>query len=206
MAAYSTGSDWSFQDAMPGTWTQEDVDAQLHAEDSIKRDPDPQSRPQPQSQQQQPPPAPDGENTRKKRRTHYPPHTCRICLEVVLPTFHADDETYSALPESMRPAPRVTYESPAGDGGRLIRPCKCKGSQKHVHEECLSAWRRQDPLQKRNYWQCPTCRYSYRLQRLTWGAWISSTASQIALTLLIFVLAMFVLGFVADPILSLIHI
>jgi hypothetical protein len=72
-----------------------------------------------------------------------------------------------------------------------------------VHEECLSAWRRQDPLQKRNYWQCPTCRYKYHLQRLTWGRYISSTMSQIALTGLVFVVAMFLLGFVADPIINL---
>jgi hypothetical protein len=97
----------------------------------------------------------------------------------------------------------VTYESPKGDGGRLLRPCKCKGSQKYVHEECLSAWRLQDPLQKRNYWNCPTCGYSYKLQRLSYGRWISSTASQIVLTILIFITAMFVLGFVADPIINL---
>jgi len=185
MAAYSTGSDWSFPDDMPGTWTQEDVDAQIHGEAAQQRTP------------------PNAENaSHKKRRIHYPPYTCRICLEVVLPTFHVDD-AYSALPEAMRPAPRVTYESPVGDGGKLIRPCKCTGTAKYVHEECLQAWRRQDPMQKRNYWQCPTCSYKYRLQRLTWGSWVSSTASQLALTLSIFIVAMFVLGFVADPIINL---
>jgi len=193
MAAYSTGSSWSFPDDIPGSWTQEDVDAQIHSESSTDQKPEPVSKPTTTKEQ----PAGDG----RKKRTHYPPHTCRICLEVVLPTFHTDDTT-TLLPESMRPAPRVTYESPPGDGGRMLRPCKCKGSQKYVHEECLSAWRRQDPLQKRNYWQCPTCRYKYRLHRLTWGSWISSTASQIGLTLLIFVSAMFFLGFVADPIIN----
>jgi hypothetical protein len=72
-----------------------------------------------------------------------------------------------------------------------------------VHEECLSAWRLQNPLEKRNYWQCPTCGYKYKLQRLSYGRWISSTAAQVALTVFIFVAAMFVLGFVADPIINL---
>jgi hypothetical protein len=199
MAAYSTGNSWSFPEDMPGGWSQEDVDAQLHGEEGMKKEPHAHCKAERPDEQQQ---ATGDGGTRTRTRTHWPPRTCRICLEVVLPTFHTDEGSLP-LPESMRPAPRVTYESPPGDGGRMLRPCKCKGSQKYVHEECLGAWRRQDPLQKRNYWECPTCRYRYRLQRLTWGSWISSTAAQIALTLFIFVLAMFVLGFVADPIINL---
>ena len=150
---------------------------------------------------QAPPQRPDS-TPRTRTRTHWPSRTCRICLELVPPTFHTSEPT-TLLPETLRPSPRVTYESPPGDGGRMLRPCTCKGTQKYVHEECLSAWRRQDPLQKRNYWQCPTCRYQYRLQRLTWGSWISGTAAQLTLTFLIFVTAMFMLGFVADPIINL---
>lgn len=101
----------------------------------------------------------------------------------------------------MQSAPRPTYESE--EGGRLLSPCSCKGSQKYVHEECLNAWRRADPTQKRNYWECPTCRYRYNIQRLTWSAWISSTTAQLALTIFIFVIATFVLGFFADPIINL---
>jgi len=216
MAAYSTGASWGFPDDVPGGWTQDDVDAQVHTEtksqtksqtkteSETKREPDIKTEPALAAEEAQPQPsAPNG----RKQRTHWPPRTCRICLEVVLPTFHAEDGTAgipaSIVPEAMRSAPRVTYESPPGDGGRMIRPCKCKGSQKYVHEDCLSAWRRQDPLQKRNYWQCPTCSYKYHLQRLTWGRWLSSTASQITLTLFIFVAGMFILGFVADPIINL---
>lgn len=201
MATYATGSSWSFPDDMPGKWRQEDIDEQIHAESADEMKGEPASQPTHASAEQPQQPAPSSRDSKKKQRTHWPPRTCRICLEVVLPTFHTD-ETASMLPEAVRPAPRVTYESPPGDGGRMLRPCTCKGSQKYVHEDCLGAWRRQDPLQKRNYWQCPTCRYKYKLQRLTWGSWISSTASQIALTLLIFVTAMFALGFVADPIIN----
>lgn len=144
------------------------------------------------------PPKTEAEPPPNRPRRHYPTRKCRICLEEVEPTFHVDAE--SSLPAAMQPLPRVTYESE--DGGRLLSPCKCKGSQKYVHEECLGAWRRADPMQKRNYWECPTCRYRYHLQRLTWSACISSTAAQLALTLLIIASSVFLLGFVADPIIN----
>ena len=174
------------------------------AGDEIKREPGPQSQPSPPTANPEPAqPAKEEQQHQQRRRTHYPPRQCRICLEVVLPTFHPSDQTATSLPAALQPNPRVTYESPRGDGGRLLRPCKCKGSQKYVHEGCLTAWRLQDPLQKRNYWQCPTCRYKYHLERLKWGSWISSTAAQITLTFLVFFTAMFMLGFVADPIINL---
>lgn len=37
---------------------------------------------------------------------------------------------------------------------------------------------------------------------MTWGRWISSTTTQIVLTVAIFVLALFGMGFVADPIIN----
>lgn len=204
MAAYTTGADWRFPDDMPGGWTQDDVDAQLHAESESESKSKTTADSPPPPQQKPTSTSTPNDHSNPRPRTHYPPRTCRICLEVVLPTFHTDpdDQPASLLPEAVRPAPRVTYESPPGDGGRLLRPCKCKGSQKYVHEECLGAWRMQDPLQKRNYWQCPTCRYKYRLQRLNWGRWLSSTAAQLGLTFLVFVTTMFTLGFVADPIIN----
>jgi hypothetical protein len=170
----------------------------LDAEDDRPPEPTPTTKNEPSTESQTPPTAQDNP---QQRRRYYPPRTCRICLEVVQPTFHTDES--STLPAALQPPPRVTYSSPPGDGGRLLRPCKCKGSQQYVHEECLSAWRMQDPLEKRNYWQCPTCRYKYQLQRLSYGRWISSTFAQIGLTFVIFFLAMFILGFVADPIINL---
>ncbi|KXS95122.1 hypothetical protein AC578_2895 [Pseudocercospora eumusae] len=191
MAAFTSGADWSFPadlphaEDLPGGWKQEPEQNSTNSTYTPSH-PEPESDPA----AQEPPP--------KRRRTHYPPRKCRICLEEVQPTFHYDPE--STLPAALQPPPKVTYESE--DGGRLLSPCKCKGSQKYVHEGCLDAWRKADPNQKRNYWECPTCRYRYKLQRLTWSSWISSTAAQIGLTLLIFMTAIFVLGFVADPIIN----
>ena len=146
-----------------------------------------------------PPPISKPDNGQRPRN-HWPPRTCRICFETVEPTFHTPSE---GVPGMFQSSPSVSYESSDPETGRLLRPCKCKGSSKYVHESCLQAWRHADPeYGKRNYWQCPTCGFRYRLERMRWGRWISSTATQIILTCFIFFMALFVLGFVADPIIN----
>ncbi|KAI9793028.1 MAG: hypothetical protein M1833_000849 [Piccolia ochrophora] len=108
------------------------------------------------------------------------------------------------MPGIFNSGPSVTYESNDPASGKLIRPCKCKGSSRYVHEGCLQTWRHADPAYgRRNFWQCPTCGFRYKLERMRWGNWISSTATQIALTGTILFLAMFLLGFVGDPIINL---
>ena len=171
---------------MPGTFPQG-----LQTRINLTSSKNPTSNPQPQRDRQKGP---------KPART-WLPRTCRICLETVMPTFHPPSEN---IPDILQPSPTVTYDSEDPSSGRLLRPCKCKGSSKYVHEGCLQNWRHADPAYgSRNYWQCPTCGFRYRLQRMTWGRWISSSASQIVLTITIFFLAMFLLGFVADPIINL---
>ena len=65
-------------------------------------------------------------------------------------------------------------------------------------------WRHTDPSYgSRNYWQCPTCRFQYRVQRVSWGRAINNATTRVALTATIFLLATFALGFVADPIIGL---
>lgn len=134
----------------------------------------------------------------RPRRKYWPPRQCRICLETVLPTYHTPSENLPGIFQSTTPS--VTYES---EEGRLLRPCKCKGSAQYVHEGCLQAWRHHDPSYgKRNYWQCPTCGFRYRLSRLGWGRFVASAATQVALTIAILLVAVFLLGFVADPIIN----
>lgn len=102
------------------------------------------------------------------RRTHWPPRQCRICLETVQPTFNVPSQSLPGFLQSSN----VVYED---ESGRLIRPCMCKGSSKYVHEACLQAWRHADPgYGRRNYWQCPTCGFKYRLARLGVGRFIGS--------------------------------
>ena len=167
--------------SIPGAFVDEPQPAQPN--------PDPSQCPKPV-----PKPAP-------RQRTHWPPRTCRICLETVHPTFHRASEN---VPGIFQAPPSVTYESTDADAGRLFRPCKCKGTSKYVHEGCLQSWRHADPgYAQRNFFQCPTCGFRYRLERMQWGRWISSTSTQIVLTISIFFVAIFLLGFIADPIINL---
>lgn len=100
--------------------------------------------------------------------------------------------------------PRVVYVSSDPELGRLLRPCKCKGSSAYVHEGCLQSWRHANPSYgERNYWQCPTCGFKYRFQRVIWARWITSTVAQLVLTFSILLFTVFVLGFIADPIINL---
>ena len=144
------------------------------------------------------------ENTKTSNhrpQRHYPPRTCRICLETVYPTSEAESQY---LPSMLQSKPRVVYVSSDPESGRLLRPCKCKGSSAYVHEGCLQAWRHADPSYgQRNYWQCPTCGFKYRFQRVIWARWITSIVSQLVLTFSILLFTVFVLGFFADPIINL---
>lgn len=146
---------------------------------------------------EQPESAPSGQAPPRER--HYPSRTCRICLEVVNPSFEVNEGVSSFLAGK----PKVRYVSEDPELGRLISPCKCKGTQRYVHEGCLQAWRQAAPLSDRNFWKCPTCHYEYRLERLRWGRWVGSRIVRAGLTLLVLLFTIFILGFFADPILNL---
>ncbi|KAF4121969.1 sphinganine-1-phosphate aldolase [Geosmithia morbida] len=135
-----------------------------------------------------------------KRRRHYGPRSCRICLEVEQPKFPTDASTTLGISSA---SSRPVYESDDAELGRLLSPCKCKGSQKYVHEGCLNAWRLANPTATRNYWQCPTCKFSYRMARLHWASMLSSKLTQVALTCMLLVVGIFVLGYIADPLFDL---
>ena len=63
---------------------------------------------------------PQPESNPRQRR--WLPRTCRICFEVVQPTFETPSEH---LPSMFQSAPGVSYVSEDPADGRLLRPCKC---------------------------------------------------------------------------------
>lgn len=141
------------------------------------------------------------EDTPPQPQKHYPPRTCRICFDEVLPTF---DIPTGGMPSILNPKPKVRYVSDDPEAGRLIRPCKCRGTQQYVHEGCLQQWRHSDSnYGARTYWECPTCKFKYNLERMKWGRLLSSTFLQIAITIAIMFSTVFVFGFIADPIINL---
>lgn len=125
------------------------------------------------------------------------PHArqCRICLEDVLPRY----ERGIGQLLGNRPPRRIYYSE---DNGYLITPCMCKGGSKYVHEGCLQGWR-YSMAGTDNQFQCPTCKYRYQLERMTWAKRLRSPVLAFALAVLIVILSIFLLGFVADPIISL---
>ncbi|KAJ8133319.1 hypothetical protein O1611_g310 [Lasiodiplodia mahajangana] len=119
---------------------------------------------------------------------------CRICLEWVPPTY----EDVGVLGGIRNRRPRRQYISE--DGDRLISPCLCKGSIKYMHEGCLKLWRDENPAKG---YQCDICKYRYRMERLSLAQRVRSPIISLMMTLLILFITIFVLGFVADPILGL---
>ncbi|KFY30361.1 hypothetical protein V494_08180 [Pseudogymnoascus sp. VKM F-4513 (FW-928)] len=195
---YGSESTWSW----PEEVVTDDLHDQASAESSFSQPDFPHAK-QP-SETKPAPQSHEGEassNAPPKPEKHYGSRTCRICLEVVQPTFETGPEGLAGV---VAPTPTVKYVSEDPTSGRLIRPCKCKGSQSYVHEACLQGWRHADPSYgRRNYFECPTCKYTYRLERMRWSKWIGSTMAQIVLTLLILWATVFLLGFVAEPIIKL---
>jgi hypothetical protein len=160
-----------FQAAAPGSWQwPDDLPPSNRSEQPPEGRSNAQSGTQATGDTQRPTPNGQPHGNTEQRQRHWKPRTCRICLETVLPTFQQQSEGI------FQSGPKVVYESE--DGGRLIRPCKCKGTSKYVHEGCLQAWRHADPSYgRRNYFQCPTCGYKYRLQRLGWGRFVTSVGT-----------------------------
>ena len=57
--------------------------------------------------------------------------------------------------------------------GRLISPCRCRGTMKFVHLSCLNSWRYSSPNAKSVY-QCDQCKYKYDFNRTKYAAIIGS--------------------------------
>lgn len=56
---------------------------------------------------------------------------------------------------------RICFEESQSRNG-FISPCRCSGSSKHVHRECLDRWRSQNP-DGLNFRRCNTCHFEYQL-------------------------------------------
>ncbi|KAI1117456.1 hypothetical protein F5Y14DRAFT_402687 [Nemania sp. NC0429] len=145
------------------------------------------------------------DGTSQARQRTLPPETnaygepkgsrkCRICLEWVPPTY----EDVGLLGGMRNRPPRRQYISE--DGDRLLSPCLCKGSIKYMHEGCLKLWMNENPAKG---YQCDICKYKYQMERLSIAQRVRSPVISLMMTLAILFVAIFLLGFVADPILGL---
>jgi len=81
--------------------------------------------------------------------------------------------------------------------GRLIKPCKCDGSIRYVHVECLNRWRRAS-TSKSAFFECPQCHYRYAFARTRVVGLATSPLILSALSLNIFVVLVFLASFVGS--------
>ena len=66
--------------------------------------------------------------------------------------------TQGSLSTSMETYCRICHD---GDGeGKLMRACRCQGSIKHVHHECLLNW-----VSRSGDLTCEICKYKYNVER-----------------------------------------
>ncbi|KIW14024.1 hypothetical protein PV08_06805 [Exophiala spinifera] len=136
------------------------------------------------------------ESTRPSPTWTYPPRTCRLCLEDVYPVV----SLYPPGVPARLQRPIVEYKND-DEYGRLIKPCHCKGGMRYIHELCLRRSRvevrRSDSL-----WKCHQCGYRFNFKRLTIQKYLESKIVSGVLTVAVMLVVMFLLGFVADPILN----
>jgi hypothetical protein len=114
--------------------------------------------------------------------------TCRICFESIHP--EVDSKTG-----------RTVYRGEDFDSGHLIRPCKCDGSQRYVHELCLKMYRHSHPLEA-SYLKCPTCGAEYRFNSSLYTDIAAHPLTHACVTTVATCAAIFVAGFAANPLLS----
>lgn len=104
------------------------------------------------------------------------------------------------LPPSMQ-RPQVEYKND-DEYGRLIKPCKCRGGLRYIHEHCLLR-SRTETQRVGSMWKCHECGHKFNFKRLTLQKYLGSSMSSGVLTVLFMIVIMFILGFIADPIINL---
>mmetsp|Transcript_44546 Transcript_44546/g.140547 ORF Transcript_44546/g.140547 Transcript_44546/m.140547 type:complete len:376 (+) Transcript_44546:258-1385(+) len=73
---------------------------------------------------------------------------------------NAKAQNEAELEGNWRPMCRICYEE---DPEGLFAPCKCNGSMRFVHQECLRKWRAVK-IGERGYTHCPMCDFQYRIR------------------------------------------
>lgn len=122
---------------------------------------------------------------------------CRICREDVVPTVTMYPP---GLPMQLQ-KPVIEYKN-EDEYGRLMKPCLCKGSARYIHELCLTR-SRTEVARSSAMWQCPTCGYKFNFTKLKFTKLLKNKLSVTVFTALFMMLVIFVLGFIADPIINL---
>jgi len=108
---------------------------------------------------------------------------------------HADNRRSSSNNKIMDEEDKICRICHGGeDEGKLISPCKCKGSIRFVHLTCLEHWRTVSKNSK-SYFQCDQCHYKYNFSRTQLGRLLSSPIAVHLLTVLVFLALIIACGY-----------
>lgn len=61
---------------------------------------------------------------------------------------------------------RICHDNATSDLNPLICPCKCSGTIKYVHRDCLNSWRHSHPMNHEHFTHCPICHYAYVIKEV----------------------------------------
>lgn len=126
----------------------------------------------------------------------YPTRFCRICREDVPATVTMYPP---GLPMQFQ-KPIVEYKN-EDEYGRLIKPCMCRGSLRYIHELCLTRSRTEN-TRSGSLWKCHECKHEFNFNKLRLQHYLSSRITITFFTVAFMLFVVFVLGFVADPIIN----
>lgn len=93
---------------------------------------------------------------------------------------------------------RICLESSSGDDslGRLLSPCKCKGTMKYVHSSCLDQWRAAS-ARSSSAVACDQCGAPYRFRKSKFVGIATSPTLLFVVSLVLFLLLIWSVGVVA---------
>ena len=102
-----------------------------------------------------------------------------------------DDLSPSPDSQSEAPMCRICQADQTLQSPLLIRPCRCAGSQAHVHLACLNRWRATS-LQATH--ECSVCKFPYRVRRTHLAELLLSENGVLGVTLLLTLLLVVLSG------------
>lgn len=94
---------------------------------------------------------------------------------------------------------RICMEEDNTSSNPLISPCKCKGSMKYIHRNCLNNWRNTNNIA---FYECDICKYKYQFIRSTIASILRNEYIILLITMFTFIVISFILGLFIAPKLS----
>ncbi|MCO5575619.1 hypothetical protein L7F22_029421 [Adiantum nelumboides] len=93
---------------------------------------------------------------------------------------------------------RICFDGPNDESlGKLIAPCRCRGTMKFVHSACLTRWRALSTRQS-SVVACDQCGAAYRFRKSRFVGMATNQYLLFLVTLLLFTLLVWTVGFAAE--------